>query len=126
MHRCFCALPGPAARTWQGRPMKDVYVEVHDFGFGPACGFLDITERFAGQYRWHVLAAGNAAAFIAKERPDVKMIEFNGFRRENWPLLAAIMPPDAPLLTLSNPNFAAFAAREGHHVLFVDQLDWMW
>lgn len=106
--------------------MKDVFVEVHDFGFGPACGFLDITERFAGRYRWHVLTAGNAAAFIAKERPTVKIIPFNGFNRENWPAFPSLVPSNAPVLTLSHPNFAAFAATHGYRVLLVDQLDWMW
>jgi hypothetical protein len=104
----------------------DVFVEVHDFGFGPACGFLDITEKFAHRYRWHVLAAGNAAAFIQKERPGIDLIPFNGFDRSIWPRLSNFVPADAPLVTFSNPGFAAYAARQGYTVHLVDQLDWMW
>jgi hypothetical protein len=104
----------------------DVYVEIHDFGFGPACGFLDITERFEGRYRWHVLAVGNAAAFIRKERPGIDLIPFNGFNRASWPQFRDLVPRDAPVLTFSNPGFAAHAAQEGYRVYFVDQLDWMW
>jgi hypothetical protein len=104
----------------------DVYVEVHDFGFGPACGFLDMTERFAGQYRWHVLAVGNVAAYIRKERPGIDLIPFDGYHNASWPHLHTLVPRGAPVVTFSNPGFAAFAAREGYRVYFVDQLDWMW
>lgn len=106
--------------------MRDVFVEVHDFGFGPACGFLDITEPFATAYRWHVLAAGNAAAYIRQERPGIDVIPFDGFNRDNWPKLHTIVPPDAPLVSLSHPGFAAYAAQHGYNVCLVDQLDWMW
>jgi hypothetical protein len=104
----------------------DVYVEVHDFGFGPACGFLDITERFEGRYRWHVLAVGNAATYIRKERPGIDLIPFNGFNRASWPQIRDLVPHDAPVLTFSNPGFAAQVAQEGYRVYLVDQLDWMW
>lgn len=106
--------------------VRDVFVEVHDFGFGPACGFLDMTERFADQYRWHVLAVGNAAAFIRKERPGVNVISFNGFSKDNWHGLASIVPKESPLVTFSNPGFAAYAAQQWNKVCLVDQLDWMW
>lgn len=106
--------------------MRRVFVEVHDFGFGPACGFLDITEPFADEFHWHVLAVGNAAAYIRRERPKINIIPFDGFNRESWPKLRAIAPPEVPIVSLSNPGFAAYAAQHGHNVCLVDQLDWMW
>ncbi len=103
-----------------------IYVEVPDFGFGPACGFLDGTEPFAGSFEWNVLTSGNAAKFIKSERPECQILPFDGFHAENWPLLPDLVPPESIVLSISNPPFAAHAALLGHHTGLLDQLDWMW
>ncbi len=103
-----------------------VFVEISDFGFGPACGFLDSTESFADSFDWNVLTSGNAADFIKSERPDCRVLEFDGFHAGNWPSLPDLVPPGSVILSLSNPPFAAHAAGLGHRSGLLDQLDWMW
>ncbi|MGO7733124.1 hypothetical protein ELG72_37180 [Rhizobium leguminosarum] len=106
--------------------MRDVFVEIHDFGYGPACGFLDATASFSDEFNWHVLASGNAARYLARARPEAEIIPFNGYDPENWKRLSSLIPQGSPLLSLSNPGFASYAAGQGFRVALIDQLDWMW
>lgn len=98
---------------------------VRDFGFGPATGFLDITEHCRDEFDWIVLSSGNALGLLRKEIPGARFVEFDGYDENRWSDLEDLLPKGSPVLAFSNPTFAAWAGRRYPTVL-VDQLHWMW
>jgi hypothetical protein len=102
----------------------DVHVEVTDFGYGPAHAAIVLLEG-QSDLAVTVWSSGNALELLRASLPTARFREHDATRPGSFESFAAKVPPPARVLTMSRA-FAVDAAREGHWVCLVDQLDWMW
>ncbi|GAA1017391.1 hypothetical protein Aple_032920 [Acrocarpospora pleiomorpha] len=99
-----------------------IYVEVPNLGFGPAVTALRALARIPAE-DVHVLATGDSARFLQRERPAYTWHDADTL----WPQgCAGLLPPGSLVVSVTNPEFAAWAVEQGHEVGVVDVLDWMW
>lgn len=103
-----------------------VYLEVPDFGYGPASAMLAMLDPIADRHQWHVVSTGRAARFVGRQLPHVKLHDVDTFTADRWDDFLSIAPPGAAVLSVTNPHFAGWAAAHGYRVGIVDTLDWMW
>jgi hypothetical protein len=107
-----------------GRPT--VVLEIPNFGYGPASAALAVAGHVADQYNWHIVSAGGAADFAARQLPGALRHELDTNFPDRWPGFTDIVPPGSVVVTFTNPEFAAWAVQHGYRVGLIDTLDWMW
>jgi hypothetical protein len=110
-------------RRYRDRP---VYVEFPDFGFGPAAAALTLINGLEDPPEWHLVSSGSAAEFARLHLPDAFHHELDTFDPACWERFPGLRAPGSLIISLTNPEFAGWAAREGCAVGVVDTLDWMW
>lgn len=103
-----------------------VYLEFPDFGFGPASTLLSLVRPVARHYDLHIVSMGVAAKHVLAELPGATLHDLDTFHPDGWGAFEAIAPPGARVVSVTNPQFAAWAVRRGYCVGVVDTLDWMW
>lgn len=112
-----------ACRRHSARP---VYVEFPDFGFGPAAAALAVINGMDEPYDWHLVSSGSAAAFARAHLPNAAHLQLDTFDRASWQQFRELAPSGSLTVSITNPDFAAWAAGQGYAVGIVDTLDWMW
>jgi hypothetical protein len=105
---------------------RPVYVEFPDFGFGPASVAVALINNIQDPYDWHVVSTGSAAAFAQAHLQGATHHRLDTFARASWEQFRGLAPSGALTVSVTNPDFAAWAAEEGYLVGIVDTLDWMW
>jgi len=103
-----------------------IFLEVPDFGFGPAATALAAIRQVIYQYDWTVVSTGNAAAFLRNELPSATHLELDTWKSSQWPAFNRLAPRKAIVISSGNPLFAEWAIGEGYRVGHLDALDWMW
>lgn len=111
------------SRWYDARP---VYVEFPDFGFGPAAAALALINGLDDPYDWHLVSSGSAAAYARDHLPDAAHHELDTFDRASWEWFRRLASSGSLTLSITNPDFAAWAAEQGYAVGIIDTLDWMW
>lgn len=106
--------------------LPEVYLEFPDFGFGPASTLLSLLRPVARHYDLHIVSTGAAAEHVFAELPEATLHDLDTFHSEGWGAFEAIAPPGARVVSVTNPQFAAWAVGRGYCVGVVDTLDWMW
>ncbi|MFD9941266.1 hypothetical protein ACFWYW_44750 [Nonomuraea sp. NPDC059023] len=99
-----------------------IYVDVPNLGFGPAATALAALARIPDK-EIHLLATGESARHLLRERPGCAHHDVNTLRPD---LCAGLLPPEALVVSITNPEFAAWALEQGHEVGVVDVLPWLW
>jgi hypothetical protein len=112
-----------ACRRHDARP---VYVEFPDFGFGPAAAALALINGVEEPYDWHLVSSGSAAAFAQAHLPNAAHLQLDTFGRASRRQFRGLAASGSLTISITNPDFAAWAAGEGYAVGIVDTLDWMW
>jgi hypothetical protein len=108
------------------RDARPVYVEFPDFGFGPAAAALAVINGVDEPYDWHLVSSGSAAAFAYEHLPDAAHVQLDTFDPASWGQFHDHAPRGAFTVSITNPDFAAWAASQGYAVGIIDTLDWMW
>ncbi len=106
--------------------LPTVYLEFPDFGFGPASTLLSLLRPVAHHYDWHIVSTGVAAEHVRAELPGATLHDLDTFHPDGWAAFEAAAPPGARVVSVTNPQFAAWAVGRGYCVGVVDTLDWMW
>jgi hypothetical protein len=112
-----------ACRRHDARP---VYVEFPDFGFGPAAAAVAVINAVDDPYDWHLVSSGSALAFAQDHLPDAAHVQLDTFDPDSWVQFDDHAPSGALIVSITNPDFAGWAANQGYAVGIVDTLDWMW
>ncbi|MFI6910398.1 hypothetical protein ACIBKY_54770 [Nonomuraea sp. NPDC050394] len=99
-----------------------IYVDVPDLGFGPASTALAVLAAIPDD-GVHILATGESARHLLRERPGCTHHDVNTLRP---PSCSGVVPPGALIVSITNPEFAAWALEQGHEVGVVDVLPWLW
>jgi hypothetical protein len=103
-----------------------VYLEIPNFGYGPASAALAVIAPVASQYSWHIVSSGEAGDFVASQLPGATRHELDTNYPEQWDGFLTMVPPGSAVVSFTNPEFGAWAAQRGYRVGVVDTLDWMW
>lgn len=112
-----------ACRRQDARP---VYVEFPDFGFGPAAAALAVINGVREPYDWHLVSSGSALAFARDHLPKAAPLQLDTFDSASWPQFRELAPRGSLTVSITNPEFAGWAAGQGYAVGIIDTLDWMW
>jgi hypothetical protein len=108
------------------RDARLVYVEFPNFGFGPASAAIALIRSIPEPYDWHLVSTGSAAAFAQADLQEATHHRLDTFARASWEQFHGLAPSGAIIVSVTNPDFAAWAAEQGYKVGIVDTLDWMW
>jgi hypothetical protein len=118
---------GPEAPlTRRPHDARPVYVEFPDFGFGPAAAAVALINGVDEPYDWHLVSSGSAAEFARAHLPGATYHQIDTFDPASWGQFRKLAPRGALTVSITNPDFAAWAAGHGYAVGIVDTLAWMW
>lgn len=101
-------------------------MEFPNFGYGPASALLTLVGALGDRFHWHAISTGGAAEFLRAQLPGVIVHDLDTFIPTAWPDLRDIAAPGSLIISATNPEFAAWAIRQGYRIGLVDTLDWMW
>lgn len=91
-----------------------------------ASTLLALIGGLAGRFDWHVVSAGGAAQFVRAQLPGAVLHDLDTFEPRNWSAFLGMAEPGSLVVSSTNPEFAAWAIRNGYRVGLIDTLDWMW
>lgn len=105
---------------------RPVFLEFPNFGYGPASTLLTLVGALGDRFRWHVVSTGGAVDFLRAQLPGAAVHDLDTFTPTAWPAFRDIAAPGSLIISATNPEFAAWAIRQGYRVGLIDTLDWMW
>lgn len=108
------------------RGRRAIFLELPNFGYGPASALLTLLRELPDEYEWHVVTTGAALDFVRAQLNAAAYHDLDTFDADTWPALLDLVPSDALLISCTNPHLAGWALDHGMQVGVIDTLDWMW
>ncbi len=107
-------------------PQAPAFFEFPDFGFGPVSTSVVLLEAALADRNWQVVSTGSALRFCREHLPGLVCHDLDTSTPAAWNAFLPVAPPGSLVVSNTNPEFAAWALRQGYDVGVVDTLDWMW
>jgi hypothetical protein len=105
---------------------RPIFVEFPDFGFGPAAAAIALVNGVDAAWDWHVVSSGSAGAFARAHLGRATHHRLDTFGRASRERFRKLAPEGSVTISVTNPDFAGWAAEQGYTVGIIDTLDWMW